>query len=679
MKRCQYIFTLVFFAVAFNAYSSGETERRETSAVGELDITARGSIGQAEILASTPMYAGNGGENIRLAILAPEIQGNVPEYLPLYIQGLLNNNFNKYSAINIIDRQNLNRIIAEQNIAASGRFSDRDFVNIGDLTNAQYFLFGIIQKLSGNRFSLQLSVTEARTGLRRATFMKDGTIEQLEGRAALLNEATAELLSQLGIQLTEAGRLSLLTGNTSVVQAEAGLARGIAAQAGGADVEALFNFAQAIIFAPSQLEALSRLNTLSTTISGGTISQRIVNDIQARDQWILAFKEAARFFNSHPPFEIIFDPNLIQIGETDFAKRTATLGMRIALDASEAGFNVLNSLLEGLEKTGRRSAWGFSGWPLLDISPPIREAVVFNGRRSFSYKVDVALINENGVTLGNSSITLNTGQLNFVSGDKSLTPTDSVFGTVRFNNVKAEDLTPVLTILIVAVNGTSSAELAASGYMKIETGDLETRMGERETEVISAQRQREQEQQRRQQEQEQQRQREAAQRQAEAAVRNKNAEKNFLGFSFFYQIGTNNPGLWGVGASFSITPFPYVSVGIDVKLGVMDDNASSGNTGNDSPETLFTAAPDIGFVFPLSDSFRVFSDLAIEMGRFSPFMKGIIADWATPSISAGIIFNMMSLRFFAKYELAWYNYLLGASDDIRATHSFSVGYGLITW
>lgn len=142
------------------------------------------------------------------------------------------------------------------------------------------------------------------------------------------------------------------------------------------------------------MEAMTRLNSLSSTISGGTISQRIVNDIQARDQWLEVFKEAAKFYNDHPPFEIIFDPNLIQIGETDYQRRTANIGMRIALDPSEAGFTALNTLLEGLEKTGRRSAWGFSGWPLMDITPRTAGTVVFNGRRNFSFKVDVELLNE---------------------------------------------------------------------------------------------------------------------------------------------------------------------------------------------------------------------------------------------------------------------------------------------
>jgi len=194
-----------------------------------LDISALGAVGGIDTIPTGPMFIGDGGNNIRLAVFAPEVHGNVPDYLPLYIQGLLNNNINRFSAINLIDRQNLDQIIAEQNLAAGGRFSDRDFINIGNLTNTQFYLFGSIQRLSGNRFSIQLSITDSSTGVRRANFMQDGTLAQLEGRGTLLNEATMDLLTQMGVQLTEVGRRVLLAGSTSTVQAETGLARGITA------------------------------------------------------------------------------------------------------------------------------------------------------------------------------------------------------------------------------------------------------------------------------------------------------------------------------------------------------------------------------------------------------------------------------------------------------------------
>jgi WD40 repeat protein len=154
--------------------------------------------------------------------------------------------------------------------------------------------------------------------------------------------------------------------------------------------------------------------------------------------------------------------------------------MRIALDPSSAGFNAINTLLEGLEKTGRRRSWGLSNWPLTDITPRTAGTVLFNGRQTFSCRVDVRLLNENNKTISGGSITLNTEKIGFSQSGNALTIPRSVEGTVNFTNVKAEDLTPVLTIVIVAVNGIQADRINASGYMKVDTEDLEKRIRDRE-------------------------------------------------------------------------------------------------------------------------------------------------------------------------------------------------------
>jgi tetratricopeptide (TPR) repeat protein len=463
------VLLLLAFAFSGCASAPGGGSSPDSSPVSG-GISARGALGR-RALDSGPLFEGDGGKGIRLAVLEPKAQGSVPGYLPLFAQGLLNNNLKKYSGITLIDRQHLDTTLKEQNIAASGRFSDADYVRIGRLTNAQYLLAGFIQKPSGSHYILQLSLIDSSTGEVRANVIKAGALRQLES-GALINEASADLLAQLGIRLTASGRQALM-GNTNAVRSESGLARGITAQASGLSVEALFNYTQSIAFDPSQVEALARLNQLSSSISGGSLSQRILDDIQARDRWIEIFKETARFFDEHPPFEITFDPSLTQIGETDFKKRTATLGMRVALTPSEAGFAALNALLEGLEKTGRRGAWGFGGWPLGEINPKTPGTVVFGGNREFDFKLDVALLNERGKTIGRSSITFNTSLRRFNAGDRKVEPSGGEADLMSFFDVKIDDFTPALTIVIRSVNGISASALNASGYMRISPGDLE--------------------------------------------------------------------------------------------------------------------------------------------------------------------------------------------------------------
>ena len=660
------ILLLIFLLITAWSFAKGKNESSAQSSdfiFWDEQISAQGAIGRMEEAMSGPFYTGDGGREMRLAILAPEAQGDVPAYLPLYIQGLLNNNFSKFSAISLIDRQNLDRIIAEQDLAANGRFSDRDFVSIGNLTNAQYLLIGTILRLTGGWYSLQLAITDSSTGVQIANYMMDGTLSQFEGRGMLINQAAADLLNQIGVELTEAGRRTLLTGNTSSVMAEAGLARGITAQAGGEAIEALFNFTQSISFDPSQIEALSRLNILSSSISGGTISQMIVNDIQARDQWIEIFKETTSFFNDHPPFEITFDPNLIQIGDTNYRRRTANLGMRIALDPSEAGFGALNALLEGLEKTGRRGVWGFDGWPLREINPRTQGTVVFGGRNSFSYRVEVALLNEARKTLSRSSITLNTGQIRFSAGDTKVTPPPGVLETIRFSNVNAEDLTSTLTIVIVSVNGIPSPELNATGYMRIETGSLEEQdraaMAQRtQEEQAAANRQAQAE-------------RAAAARQAESARQtaaraaswNRYSARAYLPntYSAYYQWTDSNLKGLGIDLGFYGSPVPFFAFGIELRFGI-DGNWSAWldaidqeNMGLDvSSSGLIKlhalASPTLGLVIPVNNN-KVFGKFLLEAGIFGRSGNGRFFDYLTPAFDIGILLND-SLSI--KYRGSWY-------------------------
>ncbi|MDR0497082.1 MAG: CsgG/HfaB family protein [Treponema sp.] len=181
MRIHRNIASLLTLALLFSTCVGGPSVNQGGQDATREDISALGAIGGVDAF-SGPLYEGDGGGDLKLAILAPEAQGGVPGYLPLYIQGLLNNNFKKYSAVTLIDRQNLDKIISEQDIGTSGRFSDTDFVSIGQLTNTQYFLFGTVQKLSGERYSLQLSVTDSVTGIRTANFMKDGTLVVCKGK-----------------------------------------------------------------------------------------------------------------------------------------------------------------------------------------------------------------------------------------------------------------------------------------------------------------------------------------------------------------------------------------------------------------------------------------------------------------------------------------------------------------
>jgi TolB-like protein len=174
---------------------------------------------------NNPFYEGTGAVGIRIAVLQPT-GDNVPaqeQWLLRLVQSTLTGDFNKFSAMTVIDRQNLEKILGEQNQSLSGNYSEKDYISIGNLTNARYILAGALTKTGGG-FILELSVSDAQTGERKASFPpKNCTLDELQS-TAIIKQAEEDLLSQLGVALTAIGKQTLQDSISAVPQAVSGTA-----------------------------------------------------------------------------------------------------------------------------------------------------------------------------------------------------------------------------------------------------------------------------------------------------------------------------------------------------------------------------------------------------------------------------------------------------------------------
>ena len=169
---------------------------------------------------SSPYYDGAGGAGIRIAVLQPSGDGLSPQeqWLLRLVQSTLTADFNKYSAMTVIDRQNLENILGEQNQSLSGNYSESDYIRIGNLANARYILVGTLTKTGGG-FMLGLSVSDAQTGVRTASFApKNCSLDELQN-TVIIKQAAEELLGQMGVTLTAAGKQDLRNSITAVPQA----------------------------------------------------------------------------------------------------------------------------------------------------------------------------------------------------------------------------------------------------------------------------------------------------------------------------------------------------------------------------------------------------------------------------------------------------------------------------
>jgi len=416
-------------------------------------------------------------EQIRLAVLEPEGKGLSKDevWMLSLVQSSIAADFNKYSSITIIDRQNLEAIIAEQKRSLSAITSDKDAIAIGNLANASHILTGKITK-TPKTFMLELAITDAETGKRQASYSPKGiTPSQVEDLSAL-KAASADLLKQLGVSLTE-NQLEELRGpvaNTQV-QAQTALARGVVAERQGTSVAALSYFYQAAAFDPTLVEAVKRSSVMSANISSINIGDNIRNDIVWRKKWVEQLKETEetfyRIINSAPPPYTLYYSSAIETKNINYQKETADLSIALSLLANAEWFNAMQlalkaaqAVMDGLNATGRKSDWGLDEWPKRGVSETNPFALQRYDCGSFScysnktydISVEFELVNQQGRVIGRQTAKLKPSidiyrnrDGNFIIRFTRL----SVDETVTFNAVKANDISDNLTIRTASVNG----------------------------------------------------------------------------------------------------------------------------------------------------------------------------------------------------------------------------------
>jgi hypothetical protein len=345
-------------------------------------------------LGNQPLYEGNGAKGVRVAVLEPR-GSNIPNtktWLLNFIQGSLTGDFQRFSAMTVTDRQNLDRIVTEQKMGETGYFSEDNFAQIGNLTNAQYILAGSLTNAEGS-YILELGITEVNTGERRASFSpRRYPAADIESLAAV-KEATEDLLTQMGVTLTPAGRTALRSrAQESAVKAETALSKGIGIQKSGNTAAALMYYSDAAAFDPNLIEAGMRLSTLKKQISSATLGDEIRNDIQRRNAWKKLLDDAIAFCEENPPFNIVYNP-APQQGVIDYDRGTVTIGFSLWL-APNARFEALRNIVIGAVETGKLKEWGMEEYRYLPFHSASNQG---------TFLVTAELLDASGNLLGKGS------------------------------------------------------------------------------------------------------------------------------------------------------------------------------------------------------------------------------------------------------------------------------------
>jgi len=426
-------------------------------------------------------WTGDGGRGQSITILPPRgvrLAEN-QAYLPDFVANELLSNFKDFSAMTLFDRVNNQRQYDE---LLSGVYPDDDkaSMGLGHDPSTDYMLLGDITRTSTG-YALQLMVNSNDNKTTVATFSQTISIAELDNLTGV-RRAALDLLQKMGVQLTERARTELTRAATADrVNAQTALAQGITAQRGGTVVKALTYYYEATAFDPTLLEAANRASVLTATITSGNIGESVRNDIQRRNEWIKILQEANNFYKQHHPFEIIYDPTLIQ-GRINYNNNTVELSFRIVALPMPSAFNVINNLCQGLFNTGKSEEWGLHLWPFYIKNDPTGFPGLWPLTSWYSIlrintetiKINTELKNQNGKTIGTATTDItfiDRGQINLPRSGRLYMPERMVQG-VTFYGVKADDITDNLSVSIVSVDGISAKDIARRGYMRISTGIL---------------------------------------------------------------------------------------------------------------------------------------------------------------------------------------------------------------
>ena len=360
-----------------------------------------------------PFFTGTGGSEIRLGIIVPQSQGlnENQEFLPTMVQGILVSNMNKYSAISVLDRVALDRVITE---TFDPTYEDNlDIVRLGNVAQVGYMMTGNIIRTSFG-FNIQINVTDTTPNASTiASYSGTFTETQINDHSAI-NRISLELLKQMGVQLTASAERALNRASSSQDRnAQTTLAQGIVADIRGQTVEAFQYYLNAATFEQVSSEALNRMSYSTGRIATGYLGEQIRNDIQQRNEWLKIISDTEKFFLDNPQYnivEITYSQSLDFVN-VDYNREIATFTFPVHknpnLEKTRAIEEILKNIEYGLMRTGRAKQWGIDlsktylwGWGYGNDENTIRTKTY---PLYFGYVLDFELLNENGRVISSTT------------------------------------------------------------------------------------------------------------------------------------------------------------------------------------------------------------------------------------------------------------------------------------
>ena len=245
-----------------------------------------------------------------IAVPAPKAVnlGDGSDWIPLFIQGVITSNFQQYSGMNVVDRQNADMVKAEQRLSENTAYDEKSAIELGKLTSARLIITGSIMAKS-NAYALTFSITDAETGETKATSSIPNCLTSALEDGTAANQVSYDLMKGYGIKLSSEAQ-SKLTQTASVMSgeaaAQASLAKGIVAEQNGTNIEALTYYIQARKSDKKLGEATSRMANMTTVVTSGNYGANAKNLMKLRNDWDKLLREAAELIAAFGENNVLF-------------------------------------------------------------------------------------------------------------------------------------------------------------------------------------------------------------------------------------------------------------------------------------------------------------------------------------------------------------------------------------
>lgn len=284
-------------------------------------------------------------------------------WIPLFIQGVITSNFQQYSGLTVIDRQNTDMIKAEQKLGENAVYSEEDALQLGKLTHARFIVTGNITKKASS-YALIFNITDAETGETKAAASVPNCLASALENGEAANKISYELMTGYGIKLSK-DAIAALTKSaelmTSEVQAQASVAKGILAERSGSNIEALTYYVQAQKNNSKLPEAAKLMQNMTSVVSAGNFSARAKNLIQLRKDWKKLLSEAGKYVDSvKPEFELRYFSD-IKPGEINYKTNSMTITLSAPylrqINNSEDIYLFVKKIRDAYEKIPESKDW----------------------------------------------------------------------------------------------------------------------------------------------------------------------------------------------------------------------------------------------------------------------------------------------------------------------------------